>query len=145
MTPNLNGPGRSYTIIVWLALAALCTGIIWMRFSITVDLAYFLPAPSTEQEHVLLDRLGQGPGSQLMFVTVRGRNSKDVLGKSSRLAEVLKASTLFANVLNGQEELTRDSIPDIVWNHRYLLTDIDASADGIHQALQQRLADLVVF
>jgi len=143
--PNPIRSRRSVTIVAWLALAVLCSGIIWTRFSMTVDLAYFLPPPTSEQEHILIDRLGQGPGSQLMFVTVSGLSTEEVLDKSARLAEMLTASTLFSNVFSGQEELTRNSIPDVVWNNRYLLTDIDASVTGLHLALHDRLADLAIF
>ncbi len=140
-----NNVHRNRTIFMWLAFAVLCAGVIWARFTMTVDLAYFLPAPSTEQEHVLLDRLGQGPGSQLIFVTVIGQNRLDTLAKSARLTEALSGSPLFSNVLNGQEELTRESIPDIVWNNRYLLTDIEPGVTGLAEALRDRLTDLAIF
>ena len=150
MTPpqissNRGRPGRNIMIAAWLVLAAVSIAIILERLSITVDLAYFLPAPTSEQEHVLLDRLGQGPGSQLVFISVSGQERETAVGKSVRLTQALAASSLFSNVLNGQEELTRESIPDIVWDNRYLLTDVDASADGLRRALRMRLADLAVF
>ncbi len=136
---------RAITIGAWLFLAAACGLTIAARLSITVDLAYFLPPAATEQERVLIDRLGQGPGSQLIFATVTGRDRADVMARSARLAAALTGSPLFTQVLSGQEELTRESIPDVVWAHRYLLADIDADAAGLRRALQDRLADLAVF
>jgi len=136
---------RTITIGAWLVLAAACSWIIATRLSMTVDLAYFLPPPATEPEHVLIDRLGQGPGAQLIFVTVAGVDPADGAARSARLAAALTDSPLFTQVISGQEELNRESIPDIVWTHRYLLADIDADADGLRRALQARLADLAVF
>lgn len=145
MAPTHNRSQRILTTGAWLAFAAACGLIIATRLSMTVDLAYFLPPPATEQERVLIERLGQGPGSQLIFVTVQGRDRSDVTVKSSGLAAALADSPLFTQVISGQEELSRDSIPELVWTHRYLLTDSDIDADGLRRALQARLADLAVF
>jgi len=135
---------RRLTIAAWLIFAAVAGAIVALRLSMTVDLAYFLPAPSTEQERVLVERLGQGPGSRLIFVTISGTDFDDTIDRSIRLREELVASALFINVLNGQEQLGRDAIPPIVWDNRYLLTDIDASVAGLRQALDERLADLAL-
>jgi predicted exporter len=129
---------------IWIAVALISAWIIWSRLVLTVDLAFFLPGPSTEQEQVLMDRLGQGPGSQLLFITIHGSGKAELHSRSSRLKVTLADSGLFSSVLNGQEEITRQSIPAVIWRHRYLLDDVDWSVDGLHVSLQERLADLAV-
>ena len=135
---------RGLKLAAWLAFAIVAAAIIGLRLSMTVDLAYFLPAPATEQERVLVERLGQGPGSRLIFVTVTGADADATADRSALLRETLVASALFTNVLNGQEEMSRDAIPSVIWDNRYLLTDIDVSVAGLRRALDERLADLAL-
>jgi len=130
---------------IWMAVALISTWIIWSRLVLTVDLAFFLPGPSTEQEQVLMDRLGQGPGSQLLFITVHGSGEAELRNRSSRLKTALADSGLFSSVLNGQEEITKRSIPTVIWRNRYLLDEVDWSIDGLHASFEDRLADLAVF
>ncbi|MDH3510046.1 MAG: MMPL family transporter [Gammaproteobacteria bacterium] len=129
---------------IWIAVALISAWVIWSRLVLTVDLAFFLPGPSTEEEQVLMDRLGQGPGSQLLFITVHGSDKTELRNKSSHMKAALADSGLFSSVLNGQEEITRQSIPAVIWRNRYLLDEVDWSAEGLHESLLDRLADLAV-
>jgi len=128
----------------WIAVALISSWVIWSQLVLTVDLAFFLPGPSTEQEQVLMDRLGQGPGSQLLFITIHGSGETELRSRSSRLKTALADSGLFSSVLNGQEEITRQSMPAVIWRNRYLLDEVDWSVDGLHESLQERLADLAI-
>ncbi|MDG1462111.1 MAG: hypothetical protein P8R04_00950, partial [Gammaproteobacteria bacterium] len=59
---------RSWPAIVWAVIwsmwGVIALVLVVLRFQTTVELTYFLPAPSTESEQILIDRLGQGPGSR---------------------------------------------------------------------------------
>jgi predicted exporter len=129
---------------IWIVVALISAWVIWSRLVLTVDLAFFLPGPSTEQEQVLMDRLGQGPGSQLLFITIHGSGETELRSRSGRLKTALVDSGLFSSVLNGQEEITKQSIPTVIWRNRYFLDEVDWSVDGLHASLQERLADLAV-
>lgn len=143
--PEKSSRPRGIAVIVgWLAVAFVSSAVIWLRLGMTVDLAFFLPTPESRQEQVLIDRLGQGPGSRLLFVAVHGSGQADLQNKSSRLKTILEQSTLFSKVLNGQEELSVAAIPDEVWRYRYLLNDIDWSVAGMRAAMRERLADLTL-
>ena len=135
---------RRVKLAAWIAFAAAAAAVIILRLSMTVDLAYFLPAPSTEEERVLIERLGQGPGSRLIFATIAGADADDTGERSARLRDALAESALFTTVLNGQEELNRNAIPAPIWDNRYLLADIDMSAAGLRRALDDRLTDLAL-
>ena len=86
---NSTARTRRIKIAAWIAFAAVAAAIISLRLSMTVDLAYFLPAPSTEQERVLVERLGQGPGSRLVFITIAGADADDTSDRSARLHAAL--------------------------------------------------------
>jgi predicted exporter len=136
---------RKISIVAWFALGILSLAVILFRLSVTVDLAFFLPAPKTVEEQVLMDRFGQGPGSRLLFITISGADAEDLHRKSGRLKSALVESGLFYNVLNGQEEFSLREMPPLLWRYRYLLADIDASIGGLRNALNERIADLAFF
>ena len=144
MTARRQDSKNLLLIGIWTGLALLSTWIIVSRLVLTVDLAFFLPGPSTEQEQVLIDRLGQGPGSQLLFITVHGAGLAELRDRSDRLKAALTDSGLFTSVLNGQEEIARSSIPPVIWRNRFKLDDLDWSVDELSEAFQERLADLAV-
>lgn len=108
----------------------------------TFDLTFFLPAPVTEQESLLVERLGQGAGARLMFMEIAAVPGADAVAQSIRLRELLSRSPLFLRVENGQAELSADRIPASVWRWRYLLADTDWSTEGIRAALADRVSDL---
>jgi predicted exporter len=136
---------KSSTIyLIWIAVAAASVLIISLRLNITVDLAYFLPEPDSDAERVLIDRLGQGPGSQLIFVSVPLTGDADPLAISEAIKATLEQTGLFSSVLNGQEQIGVDAIPREVWRYRYLMADIDATVPGLRAAVRQRLADMAV-
>lgn len=125
----------------WLCLVVLLglgAGIIATRLSLTYDLAYFLPQPVTAAQRILIDRVGQGPGAQLLYITLPGASAEQrdaVAGELATLDGVRR-------VLPGDMEPALESIPGPVFEHRYLLADVDTSVEGLRQALGARLRDL---
>lgn len=132
-------------IALWIGFALLAVWIIAARLQLTVDLASFLPEPSTAEERVLVDRLGQGPGSQLIFISLPVPPGQPPEASSAHLKTALAGSGLFSQVINGAEQIGAGSIPPVIWRHRYLLRNIDLSVAGLRQAMQARLADMAVF
>ncbi|MDZ7668569.1 MAG: MMPL family transporter [Gammaproteobacteria bacterium] len=125
----------------WLCLVVLLglgAGIIATRLSLTYDLAYFLPQPVTDAQRILLDRVGQGPGAQLLYITLPGADS----GQRDAVAGELADLDGVRRVLPGVMEPAVDAIPGPLFEHRYLLADVDTSVAGLRQALRARLRDL---
>lgn len=125
----------------WLCLVVLIglgAGIIATRLSLTYDLAYFLPQPVTGAQQILIDRVGQGPGSQLLYVTLPGADAD----QRAALAGELASLDGVRRVLPGGTEPALADIPGPVFEHRYLLADVDTSVEGLRQALRARLRDL---
>jgi predicted exporter len=144
MTSVVDRRKLSVAHLVWLGLAIVSIIVIALRLNITVDLAYFLPEPESDAERVLVDRLGQGPGSQLIFISVPVAGDAVPSKISESIKTTLEKTSLFSNVVNGQEQIGVDSIPPEVWRNRYLMGDIDISVAGIRAVVQQRLADMAV-
>jgi predicted exporter len=144
MTSVVDRRKLSIVHFVWLALATVSILVIALRLNVTIDLAYFLPEPDSDAERVLVDRLGQGPGSQLIFISVPIASDAVPSEISESIKARLERTAFFANVVNGQENIGVDSIPPEVWRNRYLMGDIDISVAGIRVAVQQRLADMAV-
>lgn len=125
----------------WLCLVVLLglgAGIIATRLSLTYDLAYFLPQPVTDAQRILLDRVGQGPGAQLLYITLPGADA----GQRDAVAGELADLDGVRRVLPGVMEGAVDAIPGPLFEHRYLLADVDTSVAGLRQALRARLRDL---
>jgi predicted exporter len=130
----------------WLIGTVLSLGlgsalVLW-QVRPTYDLAFFLPEPVTEQEAVLVERLGQGAGARLMFIEISARPGGDAAAQSTSVRDLLARSPLFLRVENGQSELSTDSIPASIWRWRHLLADTDWSAEGLRTALSERISDL---
>lgn len=124
-----------------LGLGVALAVVLW-QVRLTYDLAFFLPEPVTEQEAVLVERLGQGAGARLIFIEISAPPGVDAVAQSARIRDVLSRSPLFLRVENGQRELSTGSIPASVWRWRYLLADVDWSTAGMGAALAERVGDL---
>jgi predicted exporter len=135
---------ESTVYLFWGAIVAVSLLIIMLRLNVTVDLAYFLPEARSDAERVLVDRLGQGPGSQLIFISVPVAGDVDPLDVSERIKATLEGTELFSKVINGQEQLGVDAIPPVLWRNRYLIADTDMTVGGLRAAFQQRLADMAL-
>jgi len=109
-----------------------------------VELTAFLPEPETEQEYILTDRLGQGPGSRIWFIHLPGGFAKDPEVGSDRLKASLKQSQLFSSVSNGREWLSPSQIPREIFDNRYALIDADFSESGFSYAVNARIPDILL-
>jgi predicted exporter len=134
------GSANRWLLVTALGLVAL-TALTMSVLKPTFDLAYYLPKPTSEQEAVLVERLGQGAGARLVFAEIQSQ-SADASAIAATLKETLAASPLFVRVENGQFDLGLSSFPPALWNGRYLLADVDWTVDGLRVALQQRLQDM---
>jgi predicted exporter len=103
-----------------------------------------LPRPVTLEEQVLVERLGQGPGSQLVFISVDCRTAS-CAEVTAQLESRLLESGLFSQVADGHDDPGIESIPEPILESRFLLADIDVSERGLRRALEARLADMAVF
>lgn len=108
---------------------------------LTVDLSYFLPPPESIAEQILVERLGQGPGSKLMFIVLpAGADASPAL---PALRDALRSSEHFTGLMNDFAS-GEAQIPDALWRSRLLLADADLTVDGLRAAIRSRLADIAL-
>jgi predicted exporter len=123
----------------WLTVLLASAVILITRLEFSYDLGLFLPPPGGQEQQVLLERLGEAPGSRYIMVAVPEP------GMLGILEEELAGDPLFTQILTDTSTSEAESIPDPLWRYRYQLVDTDWSAEGMAEAMGQRVADLTLF
>lgn len=130
----------------WLVVVALSTAIV-ANARFTADLSAFLPTRPTPEQALLIDQLRAGPASHLILVAIAadpGTTVSDTaLAKLSRdTAARLRTDRRFLSISNG-ESVTSSRDRELLFNHRYLLSDRVVPArftvDGLRAALDESL------
>ncbi len=135
---------RIVLALAWLALLLLAGWWIGGRLELTGDLRKFMPSPQTPEQKLLIDELGEGPGSRLLLVALSGADAPALAAQSKALRAALAGDRRFVLVANGDDAL--DAIPERLRPYRYLLSPtLDTrSLDAAYLAdeLDQRVQDL---
>ncbi len=121
-------------------LAAVLLALSLTRLQLTFDLGYFLPAPQDEKQQLLIERLGQGPGTQLVFVSLPGASE----AKAETAATLLRELDGIARVLPEERSLDVDELPDVLFRHRLLLGDLPMTEEDWIELLEERLSDVML-
>lgn len=121
---------------VWAAGLAVLLTLALSRLELSYDLGTFLPAPQTADQTILVERLGDAPGSRFIMLAV-----PDDAGRVLELVDALSALPTIERVLSDLAPVSLDP-PAPVFEYRYLLTETDWSAAGLEAALRDRLAEL---
>ncbi|MBE2210561.1 MAG: MMPL family transporter [Xanthomonadaceae bacterium] len=131
--------------LAWLGLLAVIGFWLSSQLSMSGDLRKFMPAPQTPEQRLLMDELGEGPGSRLLLLSISGADADTLAAQSRALAAMLAADDRFLLVSNG-EAAGIDAIPERLRPYRYLLTSsFDArplDRDYLATELQARIEDL---
>src|SRR5690242_6244823 len=103
-----------------------------------------MPPPQTADQKLLLDEIGEGPGSRLLLLAISGASPQQLAQLSQGLKAALQKDPRFLRVANGSADihaLASDLLP-----YRYLLSPtLDTQrldADYLRDQLAQRLEDL---
>ena len=131
--------------LAWLAVLLAAGWWVGQHLQLSGDLRKFMPAAQTPAQKLLLDELGEGPGSRLLLLGLSGDDPEALARQSQALRARLAGSPLFELVANGGDS-GLDAIPARLRPYRYLLTDsFDAQpldADALREALDARVQDL---
>src|SRR5690606_14186862 len=104
-----------------------------------------MPEPRTPAQRLLVDELGDGPGSRLLLLSLSGAPAGTLAEQSRALAAALAANPDFEFVANGADA-GLEAVPESLRPYRYLLSPaldghrLDAGYLGAH--LDERLQDL---
>lgn len=137
--------GRRLGILVtWLAALALLGAIVATHLKVSTDLRSFMPAPTTPDQKLLMDQVGEGPGSRLLLVAIDGGDDTTKAALSRGLATRLRHDDAFSQVVNGDFDM--GMLDTSLLAYRFLLSPtLDAQPldeDFLSDQLQQRLDDL---
>ena len=138
-------PSRRLALaLLWLVLLLGAGWLVGQHLQLSGDLRKFMPQAKTPAQKLLMDELGEGPGSRLLLVALSGDDPATLAQQSQALRRALSASPLFALVANGDTGL--DAIPERLRPYRYLLSDTldtqQLDAATLREALDARVEDL---
>ncbi|MDH5824507.1 hypothetical protein QFW77_16150 [Luteimonas sp. RD2P54] len=131
----------------WLALLALAGAWAAQRLQLSGDLRAFMPEPRTAEQRLLIDELGDGPGSRLLLLALSGAEPAELARQSQALGEALRQDPRLDLLANGAEAgRALEAIPARLLPYRYLLSptlDRQAlDAPFLRDQLEARLQDL---
>jgi predicted exporter len=131
-------------LFVWLLLLAGLTWFVQRQLQISTDLRLFLPSPTTAEQKLLLEEIGEGPASRVMVISLEGAEPEQLADASRTLVENLQSSPQFRLITNG--DMSLDSVPDDLLAYRYLLSptldERPLDQKYLHAELQERGRDL---
>jgi predicted exporter len=137
-------PQALMLLALWIAALAVLGWFVQRQLVIGTDLRLFLPKPTTPQQRLLLDEIGEGPASRMLVIALGGAAPAQLADASRALAEELRDSQQFSFVANG--ELSFESLPEELLPYRYLLSPtLDAhqyDTDYLRSQLEERARDL---
>ncbi|MEA5124957.1 MMPL family transporter [Xanthomonas floridensis] len=146
MAFKLTANRRIGLALLWLALLAVAGLWLSETLKVTGDLRKFMPAPRTPAQKLLIEELGEGPGSRLLLMALSNSDPVILAEQSQQVQKALSAQPdLFELVGNGGNA-GLEAIPERLLPYRYLLSDsfdttrLDAST--LEAALQARVQDL---
>ncbi|MCC4589323.1 MMPL family transporter [Xanthomonas sp. NCPPB 1067] len=121
---------------------------LWLSDTLKVsgDLRKFMPAPRTPAQKLLIEELGEGPGSRLLLMALSGSDPATLAAQSQQLRQTLAAQPALFELVGNGGSAGLEAIPERLLPYRYLLSDsfdktpLDASA--LEAALQARVQDL---
>jgi len=112
---------RLVLALAWLALLLLAGWLVGQRLDLSGDLRKFMPSAQTPAQRLLIDELGEGPGSRLLLVALSGDDAETLASQSAALRERLAAQSRFSTVANGGDD-GLDAIAERLRPYRYLLS-----------------------
>ena len=141
MSHPLPARARIALALLWAALLALAGWWVAQHLAMSTDLRRFMPAPQTGAQKLLIEELGEGPGSRLLLVAIAGAPPATLAAQSRSLQAALAADPRFALAANGGDA-TLEAIPERLRPYRYLLASPRLDRASLEDALAQRLQDL---
>ncbi|MFC3815326.1 MMPL family transporter [Lysobacter sp. GCM10012299] len=141
----MSAPRRLALALLWLVALLILATLVAPRLQLSGDLRKFMPAPQTAAQKLLIDELGEGPGSRLLLVGLAGSDAETLAAQSQSLRERLSTLPSFKLVANGAA-LGPEAIPPNLRPYRYLLSsrlDTQAlDANYLRAELDARVQDL---
>ena len=135
---------RALLVVAWI-LALIALGFVAIRnLRISTDLRSFMPPPETADQKLLMDQIGEGPGTRLLLLSIDGASPEQLAELSRSLAAALGRDAHFEQVINGAFDPS--ALNSKLLPYRFLLSPtLDRHAFDaayLSEQLQQRIEDL---
>ena len=131
-------------LLAWIGIIAALSWYVQRDLVVGTDMRLFMPSPSTPEQRLLLEEIGEGAAARVLVVALANAPAQTLAEISSALVASLADSRNFRLVANGDVSL--DAIPEELLPYRYLLSaTLDRTAldaDYLHRQLQARAQDL---
>ncbi|TCO41203.1 MMPL family transporter [Dokdonella fugitiva] len=135
---------RVALLAVWLLALAALAAFAWHTLRIGTDLRSFMPPPQTPDQKLLMEQIGEGPGSRLLLLSIDGAPEARLAELSRGLAAALRADARFEQAINGAFDPS--ALDEKLLPYRWLLSptlDTHAlDAEYLADQLGQRVEDL---
>ncbi len=131
-------------LIGWVIVLAGVAAWTVQTLKITTDLRSFMPPAQTADQKLLMEQIGEGPGSRLLMLAISGDDEERLAELSRAYSAALRKDNHFSQVVNG--EFDAGMLDDDLLPYRYLLTSSfdDEALDEtvLADELSQRVEDL---
>ncbi|MBA8887225.1 putative exporter [Dokdonella fugitiva] len=135
---------RVALLAAWLAALAVLAAFALHSLRIGTDLRSFMPPPRTPDQKLLMEQIGEGPGTRLLLLSIDGPPEARLAGLSRGLVAKLRADARFEQAINGAFDAS--ALDEKLLPYRWLLSPtLDAhalDADYLADQLGQRVEDL---
>jgi predicted exporter/predicted hotdog family 3-hydroxylacyl-ACP dehydratase len=137
-------PQALLLLAAWIVALGILGWFVQRQLVVGADLRLFLPSPTTPEQRLLLEEVGEGPASRVLAIELDGAPPEQLADISRELVATLQGSREFRLVTNG--EFALDSVPDELLPYRFLLSPtLDKQrfdAQYLHAELLARARDL---
>jgi predicted exporter len=72
-------------LALWVALLAGLTWFVQRQLQVGADLRLFLPSPTTPEQQLLLEEIGEGPASRVLVIALEGAPAEELADTSRAL------------------------------------------------------------
>jgi len=141
VTPSSN---RWLLLGAWLLALAALGAFALHSLRISTDLRSFMPPPQTPDQQLLMEQIGEGPGSRLLLLSIEGAPEPQQVELSRGLVAALHGDAHFEQAINGAFDPS--SLDEKLLPYRWLLSPtLDThvlDAAYLADQLGQRVEDL---
>jgi predicted exporter len=128
----------------WLLALAALAAFAFHSLRISTDLRSFMPPPQTADQQLLMEQIGEGPGSRLLLLAIEGAPETRLAELSRGLVAALHADAHFEQAINGAFDPS--TLDEKLLPYRWLLSPtLDTQtldAEYLADQLGQRVEDL---
>lgn len=86
---------RWLLVLVWILALAVLGFFAIGSLTIGTDLRSFMPPPETPDQKLLMDQIGEGPGTRLLLLSIDGAPPDELAALSRGLADALRGDAHF--------------------------------------------------